>query len=48
MTTATCKQAKTNGNMTRLSCKQEREWQKDTIKWTYCPHCGKKIERVEK
>lgn len=21
------------------------EWQEHTKKWTYCPHCGKRIER---
>ena len=50
MTTATAEKPTCKyydkGAMTYIECKGD-EWADWTDKWTYCPHCGKKIKRVE-
>ena len=51
MTTATAEKPTCKyydkGSMTYIECKGD-EWAEWTDKWTYCPHCGKAIERIER
>ena len=51
MTTATAEKPtckyKDVGAMTYIECKGT-QWADWTEEWIWCPHCGKKIERLDK